>query len=343
VDYLDDGKIQKLGAMSYGLLYKEVSKALFRTHVEGMLKNDIIENPERYVEVDPSLPATLLDQKAAGKTLLLITNSDFMYTDKMMSFAYNRFLPEGKSWRDLFEMIIVNARKPDFFNHNSSMYEIVTEGGLMKPVFKATRGGIFAGGSATQVEKAIELNGDDILYVGDHIYTDAGVAKMMFRWRTCLIIRELEEEIRSIEMGREGRRKIAELMYKKDLIGDLFNHLRLGFEPIKGNGATRRCTKDPTTLKLTMAQILKVMVKLDEEIARRLSEDGKEFSEKWGHLCRAGLHDKSALCRQIEKWADIYTSRVSNFHRYTPFMYFRSGAQSLSHDHDLSMCKTRSQ
>lgn len=219
------------------------------------------------------------------------------------------------------------------------MYEIVTEDGLMKPVFKAEIGGIYAGGSAKQVEKAIRVNGDDILYVGDHIYTDAGVAKMMFRWRTCLIIRELEEEIRSIEAGKQDRQKIVELMYKKDLIGDLFNHLRLGYQSCEENGATRQYTKDASSLRTSMAQMLMIMTKLDEEIASRLAENGRHFSEQWGHLCRAGLHDKSALCRQIEKWADIYTSRVSNFLRYTPFMYFRSGAQSLSHDHDLPMIK----
>ena len=206
----------------------------------------------------------------------------------------------------------------------------------MKPVFRADKGGIYAGGSAWQVEKAIGIQGDDILYVGDHIYTDAGVAKMMFRWRTCLIIREIEEEICAVAKGREGRNKIVELMHKKDVIGDLFNHLRLGFEPIKGNGVTRRWVQDSETLKQTMAQILKLMVKLDDEISERLARDGKDFSQKWGYLCRAGLHDKSALCRQIEKWADIYTSRVSNFYRYTPFMYFRSAAQSLSHDQNLA-------
>ena len=48
-----------------------------------------------------------------------------------------------------------------------------------------------------------------------------------------------------------------------------------------------------------------------------LEEDGKEFSERWGYLSRAGLNDKSCLTRQIEKYADIYTSRVSNFLQYT--------------------------
>ena len=30
--------------------------------------------------------------------------------------------------------------------------------------------------------------------------------------------------------------------------------------------------------------------------------------------------------------ADVYTSRVSNFLRYTPYAYFRSPSQSLAHD-----------
>ena len=48
-----------------------------------------------------------------------------------------------------------------------------------------------------------------------------------------------------------------------------------------------------------------------------LEQDGMHFSERWGYLSRAGLNDKSQFSRQIEKYADIYTSRVSNFLRYT--------------------------
>lgn len=32
------------------------------------------------------------------------------------------------------------------------------------------------------------------MYVGDHIYTDNALAKLRLRWRTCLVLRELEEE-----------------------------------------------------------------------------------------------------------------------------------------------------
>lgn len=35
--------------------------------------------------------------------------------------------------------VIVQARKPDFFNYNMSLYEVVTDDGLMRPVMKARK------------------------------------------------------------------------------------------------------------------------------------------------------------------------------------------------------------
>jgi hypothetical protein len=82
--------------------------------VESRLKEEIMEDPGRcvvmgvlncnamvvlyefgrmefrYIELDPELPGSLLDMKESGKTLLLITNSDWSYTNNLMAFAYNR-------------------------------------------------------------------------------------------------------------------------------------------------------------------------------------------------------------------------------------------------------------
>lgn len=54
-----------------------------------------------------------------------------------------------------------------------------------------------------------------------------------------------------------------------------------------------------------------------------LQKDGEQFNRHWGNLSRAGLNDKSQFTRQIEKYSDIYTSRVANLTRSTPYMYFR--------------------
>ena len=63
-----------------------------------------------------------------------------------------------------------------------------------------------------------------------------------------------------------------------------------------------------------------------------LEQDGMHFSERWGYLSRAGLNDKSQFTRQIEKYADIYTSRVSNFLRYTVRDITHCGIGSYARD-----------
>lgn len=57
-------------------------------------------------------------------------------------------------------------------------------------------GGLYSGGSAQMIENSLKIHGDEILYVGDHIHTDVSQSKVHLRWRTALICRELEEEVR---------------------------------------------------------------------------------------------------------------------------------------------------
>ncbi|KAI3433722.1 hypothetical protein D9Q98_003530 [Chlorella vulgaris] len=345
VDRLDDDAIpQQVCSNSYQQLHKMVSKALFRAHVEGKLKAEIIQDPAAYVSRDPEMVQTLLDQRQSGKQLLLITNSDYHYTHRMMSFAYDCFLPEGQTWRDLFDMVIVNARKPDFFISPMSLYEVVTEDGLMRPSYSLKRGGVYCGGSAALVEKALGITGDSILYVGDHIYTDAALAKMKLNWRTALVIAELELEIEALAQGRQHRQQLKELLNKKDMVGDVFNQLRLARQRTVIENAVVRVgpgghklgplasLDDEQDMNDTLGQLLMVLQILDEEIGPMIEADGMHFNKRWGYLSRAGVNDKSQLMRQIEKYADIFTSRVSNFLRYTPFEYFRSPAQLLVHD-----------
>ncbi|XP_024022937.1 cytosolic purine 5'-nucleotidase [Morus notabilis] len=336
VDRLDDGTIPaELGPLDYKGLYKAVGKALFRAHVEGQLKSEIMSKPELFVEPDPDLPLALLDQKEAGKKLLLITNSDFHYTDKMMQHSFNRFLPNDMGWRDLFDIVIVSARKPEFFQMSHPMYEVVTGEGLMRPCFKAQTGGLYSGGSAQMVENYLNIHGDEILYVGDHIYTDVSQSKVHLRWRTALICRELEDEYRALIRSRAHRGSLIELINQKEVVGDLFNQLRLALQRrTKGRPAQTLAATNMDDQELTdsMQKLLIVMRRLDEKIATMLEADGELFNKRWGFLSRAGLWDKSHLMRQIEKYADIYTSRVSNFLHYTPFMYFRSQEQTLAHD-----------
>ncbi|KAF3332907.1 5'-nucleotidase domain-containing protein 4 isoform X1 [Carex littledalei] len=272
VDKLDQGDVPaELGPLDYKGLYKAVEKALFRAHVEGQLKSEIMAAPERFVEPDPELPLALLDQKEAGKRLLLITNSDYHYTNKMMHHAFNKFLPNDMVWRDLFDMVIVSARKPEFFQMSNPLYEVVTDDGLMRPCFKASSGGLYSGGSAQMIEKSLDVQGDEILYVGDHIFTDVSQSKVHLRWRTALICRELEEEFNAIIRSHGHKSALLKLIQQKEIVGDLFNQLRLAsqrrehFRPSQSIEATNM---DDFELTESMQKLLIVMQRLDEKIAR---------------------------------------------------------------------------
>ena len=50
VDRLDEGLIPpSVGGSTYSLLHDLVARAIFRTHVEGKLKAEIIQDPARFV------------------------------------------------------------------------------------------------------------------------------------------------------------------------------------------------------------------------------------------------------------------------------------------------------
>eukprot|EP00873_Tetraselmis_striata_P025773 jgi/Tetstr1/446037/TSEL_033639.t1 len=341
VDRLDSGYLPEyVVGRSYMALYDLVAKAQTSTIVEGKLKQEILKDPERFVELDPETPATLLDQRNAGKQLVLITNSDFQYTEAMMQYAFNRFLPAGMTWRDLFSMVIVQANKPAFFEVAQAMYEIVTDDGLMQPVADAAVGGIFCGGTAAAVQDALGVVGSDMLYVGDHIYTDAALAKTNLSWRTALIIRELEEEVAALSVGRPHRAKMKELLEKKELLGQVFNAVRTQRQRKVASeaslGEVSELLSDEARVNEALGQLVLHLEALDSTIAPMIETDGAHFNERWGFLSRAGVNDKSLLSNQIEKHADIYTSRVSNFFRSTPYSYFRSPMQTLAHDRNLT-------
>src|SRR5277367_4457275 len=179
VDLLDRRLLPEV--LGYSELYQRVKRALDLAHMEGALKAAITAHPERFVVLDPETPPALLDQRRAGKKLLLISNSEWVYTRAIMSYAFDRFLPEGMTFRDLFDVLIVSARKPEFFQLRSPLFEVVSEEGLLRPALALREGGAFYGGHAGLVESHLGMSGDEILYVGDHIYGDVKVSKSVLR------------------------------------------------------------------------------------------------------------------------------------------------------------------
>ena len=328
VDLLDAGKIDL--NRGYEGLYAEVRSSLDLTHMEGALKGEILADPDRYVVRDPELPLALLDLKHAGKKLLLITNSEWFYTCAIMKIAVDPHLPKGMSWRDLFDVVLVSASKPAFFEQRRPLFEVVNEEGLLRPALRIEQGGTYLGGHAGLVEAFLGKPGEEILYVGDHIYSDVLKSKDILRWRTALVVRELEPELRALEQFKPKQRKLSELMRQKEELEHRFSRARLDLQRIEA-GYGPESGEEPDALKEQIAAARTTLTSLDAQIGPLAKEASELLNPRWGLLMRAG-NDKSHLARQIERYADIYTSRVSNFLHATPFVYLRSPRGSLPHD-----------
>jgi hypothetical protein len=263
-----------------------------------------------------------------GKRLLLITNSDWTYTNQMMPYAFDPYLPDGMTWRDLFEVVIAGSRKPGFFSGSGGLFEVVdTERGLLSPhPGPAEPGGAYYGGSASSLEEDLGLSGDQILYVGDHLFADVHVSKALLRWRTALILRELESEIRAQTEFLPQEARLQALMARKEDMERRLALLRLDRRRAKDAGSG----SDPDRDRAIDA-LRNDLTALDDEIAPLAKASGELRNAAWGPLMRSG-NDKSLFARQVERYADVYTSRASNLLFVTPYGFLRAPRMPLPHD-----------
>lgn len=309
------------GASSYLDIYRTIDQALGEAHVAGVLKQRIVAAPDTFVDLDPGIVPTLLDQRAAGKKLALITNSDWAYTSHMMRYSFDRFCPSGTTWRDCFDLVVVSANKPRFFTSNDPIYRVVDEErSLLHPHRGPLEAGdVYFGGNARLVEESLGVSEGQPLYVGDHLFGDVHVTKDELHWRTALIARELEAEIAGAASFAEQQMKLQQLMSDKVLIDREQAQLRLA--RTRGDrGASDR-----------LGAVTRAAIELDEQIAPLARASSEVGNPTWGPLMRAG-NDKSLFARQVERYADLYTSRVSNFEAETPYAYLRAARLNLPHD-----------
>jgi len=329
VDRLDRGDLPEI--LGYSDLYARVKQGLDRAHLEGALKAEILTDPQRFVALDPDVPATLLDQKDAGKRLLLITNSDWSYTRDMLAYAFDRFLPTGMGWRDLFDLVIVSAGKPQFFEGRQAAYRLASEDGLLRPnPGPLETGAVYVGGDARKVEDSLGLSDEEILYVGDHLFMDVHVTKSALRWRTALILRELEAEIEADEGFAPHAGDLSEHMLQKERLESQLAAARLVLQRAR-KGRADIPEAVATRVEAKLADLRERLARLDDVIAPLAQASNEVLSSRWGSLMRAG-NDRSHLAKQVEQYADLYTSRVSNLLHVTPFAYLRAPRGNLPHD-----------
>jgi HAD superfamily 5'-nucleotidase-like hydrolase len=327
----------------YSRLWEDVRACIDEAHRDDSLKSVVKADLARFVDYDPDLAPTLHKLRSAGKRLFVLTNSLWDYTDAVMRFLLDGKLPAYPSWRHYFDIVIVGGTKPSFFTDRNPFVEIdpVSGKNLGAPRGNLLRGHVYMGGNLPDFEEKSGSHGDRVLYVGDHIYGDILRAKKSSVWRTAMVVQELEHELdvsgrlaadlgRLDELDRRRRNLDAECDYQNLVLKSLQKLEEDGGELPEGSSyasvaAAKKGTKEALDrLRVALRQSEVELDRLEDEVDHAYNLD-------WGPIFKEG-NELSRFGEQVETYACLYTSRVSNFLAYSPLRYFRAPRDKLPHE-----------
>ena len=304
----------------YETIANDVINALDTAHRDGSLKGEVAKNLEKYIIRDPDVVAGLERYKKHDKKIFILTNSDFAYSKLLLDYAINPFLKSHSSWSELFELVVTFAQKPRFFWDNLRFLEVDPENGSMTNFDEPLRKGVYQGGGAEKFAKDLGIEGDDILYIGDHIYGDILRLKKDCNWRTALVVEELGEEIQAYKKAQPHSSEIRVLMERKAPLE------RVLVDLISTKIETGQ-TADEHKVQDLQAQITDI----DKQISGLIKKQQSMFNPHWGEIMRAG-NEESYFAHQVDRFACIYMAKIGDLLELSPRTYFRASRRPLAHE-----------
>ena len=337
------------GPPDYATAFNQVRGAIDEAHQDESIKSAIKADVADYFDRDPELAPTLHKLRSAGKKLFLLTNSFFPYTDAVMTYLLNGGVEGYDSWRSYFDWIIVGSRKPAFFTGSEPFWELDDGRKLPRPQAEPLRGRVYQGGNQVGLQRAIGVSPDEIIYIGDHIYGDIVRSKKTSGWRTVLIVEELERELRVRADLRVALAEIRSLSELWEMLTEEVSDQRylqrglkqLGIEGVLSEYAARGSglseAEASEVLESVRRQAKERLERLrnhedsiSEALKRRSLDVDRAFNRYWGSVF-AERYDASFFGAQLESYACLYTSRVSNFLYVSPHRYFRAPHGLMPH------------
>lgn len=347
---LVDAMEKKGYAVDYAKLFTDIRECIDEAHRDGTILDEVAANLPQFVHRDPNLAPTLHKLRSAGKKLFLLTNSRWAYTEKMMTYLLGGAMSEYPTWRNFFDVVIVAATKPVFFTDRRPLLE--RDGDTVRPAAAPLeRGKIYEGGNLQDFERALGVTGDEVLYVGDHIYGDILRSKKESAWRTAMIMQELETEIAAYESCTGDFRTIENLDEQREQLEDDLRFYQARIKELtrqldhRGSstrdlaamangapvGSPAELEADRMRFKRAVERIRGKLRQIDAEITALERRIDLRFHPYWGSLLKEGA-EQSSFGKQVDDYACLYTSRVSNFLAYSPQQAFRSPRDVMAHE-----------
>jgi hypothetical protein len=329
-------------SVDYDKLFGDIRMAIDEAHRDDTLKSVIKKDLPSYIVKDPLLAETLHKFRSSGKKLFVLTNSLYDYTTVVMSYLLDGERKAYPSWRNYFDIVIVGGAKPAFFNELRPFVQIdpatnqpITNGEIKH----LSRDKVYQGGNVVAFEQMTGIRGEQVLYIGDHIYGDILRLRKQHMWRTAMVLQELEREI-SVNDRLEAQIRDLDLLDRRhrNLESEIdFQSLRLK--------KIQRLLDDPAA-----AAALRVRLEEERKLARGAIDSLRDraslmeteveslegridraFNPHWGSCLREG-NENSRFGEQVNDYADLYSSRVSNFGPYSPLRYFRAPRRPMPHE-----------
>jgi 5'-nucleotidase len=326
VDALDAGIIRD---KDYIQLFQDVRWAIDTAHRNGDMKAEILAHRDFFILKDPELPGALDRWKRAGKKLFVVSNSDWFFTNGVLSYMLDGQDPAHPNWEDYFDLVVTSARKPVFFEEPQTVAP--TEG---HP--KA-----FTGGNAAWLEHQLQAYGDEIMYVGDHIYGDILRSKKNVSWRTMLLIPELGAALQRLEAHAEDLQDYlrSETQRRRDAQRISFLQDRLNRNREHRHLLAARLS--PEALHALDHEAAQIREELEATLARSTAQEEyvanldhrleAAFNPRWGSIFRDG-YQQTRFADQIQQYACAYTGRISNLYFLDPTAALYAPVPTLPHE-----------
>ena len=335
VDFFDGADTP--GKPAYGAMWEHIRECIDLAHRDGSIKTIVSAQLPSYIERDDALAETLHKLRSSGKRLFLLTNSAWDYTTTVMSYLLDGALAAYPNWKSYFDVVVVSAAKPEFFTADRPFVEL-DQAGL--PTTRPQdgpfqRGRIYEGGNLKAFEERARASGDRVLFVGDHIYGDMLRSRKSSNWRTAMVLQEMEHEVRTYDHLRGELAKLdrldAELIYLDAELNERQTTLR-ALQKLGDHTPGSDQIVDARRAVKEMIEALRKQLRAATAQHHTLeAEIDHAFNPYWGPLFSEG-YEISKFGEQVEAYACVYTSRVSNFRFYSPMQYFRGPRDRMPHE-----------
>ncbi len=342
VDWAD----RQTGTVDYDKLFGDIRTAIDEAHRDDTLKSVIKADLPTYIAKDPLLGETLHKFRSSGKKLFLLTNSLYDYTSVVMSYLLDGERKAYPTWRNYFDIVIVGGAKPAFFNELRPFVQIDPVSGEPVPtngpngeIKHLSRDKIYQGGNVIAFEQMTGIRGDQVLYIGDHIYGDILRLRKAHMWRTAMVLQELEREISVSErleaqirdldlLDRRHRNLESEIDYQTLRLKKI---QRLVDDESTSPALRARLEEERKNARASIDSLRDRAMLMTAEVDSLEARIDRAYNPHWGSGMREG-NENSRFGEQVNDYADLYTSRVSNFGPYSPLRYFRAPRRPMPHE-----------